>query len=179
MGVAGVTPVRNSLIARPARAATHSAYQLLKKPQVAGARRYCAAMKHVKARSAITIGVVIMSLTVVSSGCSKKESTSATTASGAPADTVMYDSTGTTQTLDCASGKSLNVTGDKNTLTVTGTCAELRVGGNGNQIKCAEVTKLVVTTGTDNKITCKAGQASVDDTGGNTIVIGSGNSNSQ
>ena len=38
--------------------------------------------------------------------------------------TVNYGSFGTTATVDCADGKSLNVAGSNNTLTVTGTCAD-------------------------------------------------------
>ena len=41
---------------------------------------------------------------------------------------------GTTTTLDCASGKSLNVAGSDNTLTVTGTCATASIGGTSNKI---------------------------------------------
>src|ERR1700758_1919982 len=44
-----------------------------------------------------------------------------TTASIQIGNTLNYGSMGTTATLDCASGKSLNVIGSNNTLTVTGT----------------------------------------------------------
>lgn len=45
-----------------------------------------------------------------------------TTASIQIGDMLTYGSIGTTATLDCADGKSLNVAGSDNTLTVNGTC---------------------------------------------------------
>ena len=41
---------------------------------------------------------------------------------------------GTTTTLDCANGKSVNVAGSGNTLTITGSCETASVGGTDNKI---------------------------------------------
>lgn len=43
--------------------------------------------------------------------------------------TINYGSVGTTADIDCADGKSLTVGGSNNTLTVTGTCAGVQIGG--------------------------------------------------
>src|SRR6201996_3107341 len=58
--------------------------------------------------------------------------TPSTTSTGAQFDignTINYGSLGTTTTLDCGDGKSLNVGGNNNTLTVKGTCHTVSVGG--------------------------------------------------
>ena len=48
--------------------------------------------------------------------------------------TINYGSFGTTADIDCADGKSLNVGGSNNTLTVKGTCANVNIGGADNKI---------------------------------------------
>src|ERR1700716_2095505 len=118
-------------------------------------------MKNVNTRLVITIGVATVSLIVALSGCggnkqqasgtsssttsassSASATKSGTTSSETPTsgaqveigETINYGSIDTTETLDCASGKSLNVLGSNNTLTVKGSCTDVTVGGSGNKI---------------------------------------------
>jgi hypothetical protein len=150
-------------------------------------------MKNVNTRPVITIGVVTVSLIVALSGCgdnkqqasgttsttsaSKSASTSATksetTSSETPTsgaqveigETINYGSIDTTETLDCASGKSLNVLGSNNTLTVKGSCTDVTVGGSGNKITLDQVDKTISVVGINNKITYKAGDPKIDKLG--------------
>src|SRR5947208_13477276 len=55
--------------------------------------------------------------------------------------TINYGSFGTTADIDCADGKSLNVGGSNNTLTVKGTCASVNIGGADNKITFDKVDK--------------------------------------
>ena len=48
--------------------------------------------------------------------------------------TINYGSVGTTAEIDCADGKSLNIGGNNNTLTVKGTCANANIGGADNTV---------------------------------------------
>ena len=48
--------------------------------------------------------------------------------------TINYSSVGTTTELDCADGKSLNIGGNNNKLTVKGTCANANIGGADNTV---------------------------------------------
>ena len=48
--------------------------------------------------------------------------------------TINYGSFGTTADIDCADGKSLNIGGSNNTLTVKGTCANVNIGGADNKV---------------------------------------------
>ena len=87
-------------------------------------------------------GVAAASATLGLSACgSTSEDTSDPTAtagsSGAQVEignTINYGSFGTTADIDCADGKSLNVGGSNNTLTITGTCANVNIGGADNRI---------------------------------------------
>ena len=58
--------------------------------------------------------------------------------------TINYGSFGTTADIDCADGKSLNVGGSNNTLTVKGTCANVNIGGADNTITFETVDKELV-----------------------------------
>jgi Protein of unknown function (DUF3060) len=112
--------------------------------------------------------------TVPSSG-SPASSTPApsTTSTGAQFDignTINYGSLGTTTTLDCGDGKSLNVGGSNNTLTVKGTCGTVSIGGADNKITIDKIDKQLNVVGFDNTISYKAGDPKVDNLGsGNTI----------
>ena len=55
--------------------------------------------------------------------------------------TINYGSFGTTADIDCADGKSLNVGGSNNTLTVKGTCANVNIGGADNKITFDKIDK--------------------------------------
>ena len=75
--------------------------------------------------------------------------------------------------LDCASGKSLNVGGSDNTLTVTGTCETATITGANNKITFDKVNTRITVLGMDNTITYKDGDPKVDKIGqSNTINKG-------
>lgn len=87
--------------------------------------------------------------------------------------TINYGSFGTTAEIDCADGKSLNVGGSNNTLTVRGACANVNVGGTDNRITFERVDKAISVVGLNNTLTYQQGDPSVNDTGrGNTVNRG-------
>jgi Protein of unknown function (DUF3060) len=105
-------------------------------------------------------------------GCASNNNTNAPTAtpgtSGAQVEignTINFGSFGITADVDCVYGKSLNVGGSDNTLTVKGACADLRVGGSNNTITLNQVDKLISVAGTNNKITFTAGEPKVEKLG--------------
>ncbi len=84
--------------------------------------------------------------------------------------TINYGSFGTTATVDCADGKSLNVGGSNNTLTVTGTCSSVNVGGADNKITLAKIDKDLSVVGLNNTIVYEDGEPRVNNLGtGNDI----------
>jgi Protein of unknown function (DUF3060) len=114
-------------------------------------------------------------------GCgSESQDTNAPTAtagtSGAQVEvgnTINYGSFGTTAEIDCADGKSLNVGGSNNTLTVKGTCANVNIGGADNKITFDRVDKELSVVGLNNTVTYRDGDPKVDDLGsGNKITKG-------
>ena len=87
--------------------------------------------------------------------------------------TINYGSFGTTADIDCADGKSLNVGGSNNTLTVKGTCANVNIGGADNKITFERIDKEISVVGLNNTVTYKDGDPKVDDLGsGNSIKKG-------
>jgi uncharacterized lipoprotein YehR (DUF1307 family) len=100
--------------------------------------------------------------------------TMSTTSTGAQFDignTINYGSLGTTTTLDCADGKSLNVGGNNNILTVKGTCGTVSIGGADNKITIDKIDKRLNVVGINNTITYKDGNPKVENLGnGNTIT---------
>ena len=87
--------------------------------------------------------------------------------------TINYGSFGTTTEIDCADGKSLNVGGSNNTLTVKGTCASVNIGGADNKIVFDNIGKELSVVGLNNTVTYKAGDPKVNNLGsGNTINKG-------
>jgi hypothetical protein len=87
--------------------------------------------------------------------------------------TINYSSVGTTTELDCADGKSLNIGGNNNKLTVKGTCANANIGGADNTVTMDRVDKGLSVVGFNNTITYKQGDPKVNDTGsGNKINKG-------
>ena len=99
--------------------------------------------------------------------------TTSTTSTGAQFDignTINYGSLGTTTTLDCGDGKSLNVGGSNNTLTVKGRCGTVSIGGADNKITFDKIDKQLNVVGFNNTITYKDGAPKIDNLGsGNTI----------
>ncbi len=87
--------------------------------------------------------------------------------------TINYGSFGTTADIDCADGKSLNIGGSNNTLTVKGTCASVNIGGADNKVTFDKVDKDISVVGLNNTVTYKDGDPKVNDLGsGNTIKKG-------
>jgi hypothetical protein len=84
--------------------------------------------------------------------------------------TINYGSIGTTTEVDCADGKSLNVGGSNNTLTVKGTCANVNIGGTDNTITFEQVDKEISVVGFNNTVTYKGGDPKINDTGSNNKV---------
>ena len=80
---------------------------------------------------------------------------------------------GATETRDCADGKSLNIGGSKNTLTVKGRCDSVIIGGDDNKITFDKVDTELTVAGLNNTITYRNGDPSVQDLGtGNSITKG-------
>ena len=104
---------------------------------------------------------------------SSTNSTPSTTSTGAQFDignTINYTSLGTTTTLDCGDGKSLNVGGSNNTLIVNGTCGTVSIGGADNKLTIDKIAKNLNVVGFNNTITYKDGNPKVENLGsGNTI----------
>jgi DUF3060 family protein len=87
--------------------------------------------------------------------------------------TINYGSFGTTSDIDCADGKSLNVGGSNNTLTVKGTCAGVSIGGADNKITIDTIDKEVSVVGINNTVAYKNGDPKVNDLGsGNSVKKG-------
>ena len=87
--------------------------------------------------------------------------------------TITYGSFGTKADIDCADGKSLNIAGSNNTLTVTGTCASVTVSGADNKVSFDKVENSLTALGLNNTLTYKDGDPKVDNLGsGNEIKKG-------
>jgi hypothetical protein len=84
--------------------------------------------------------------------------------------TINYGSFGTTSDLDCADGKSLNIGGSNNTLTVKGTCANVNIGGADNKVSFEKVDKEISVVGLNNTVTYKDGDPKINDTGSNNKI---------
>jgi Protein of unknown function (DUF3060) len=84
--------------------------------------------------------------------------------------TINYGSFGTTAEVDCADGKSLNVGGSNNKLTVKGTCANVNIGGADNTITFEKVDKGLSVVGLNNIVTYKDGDPKISDTGSNNKI---------
>jgi Protein of unknown function (DUF3060) len=129
---------------------------------------------------ALTLSALVLVFGLVgcrSSNNGATPSTSGTAASsGAQLDvgnTINYGSFGTTTDIDCGNGKSLNVGGSNNTLTVKGTCGSVSIGGADNKITLDKVDNQLHVVGFNNTITYKDGSPKVDNVGtGNTINKG-------
>jgi len=86
-------------------------------------------------------------------------------------DEISYESFGTTSVIDCADGKSLDVAGSNNSLTVRGRCETVNVAGADNRITIERVDKSLTVTGLNNSVAYRSGDPTVDDRGsGNTVT---------
>ncbi|KDF00767.1 hypothetical protein Y900_017970 [Mycolicibacterium aromaticivorans JS19b1 = JCM 16368] len=118
---------------------------------------------------------VLAAIALAGCGSTSKQSTSPTATAGQSGaqvevgNTINYGSFGTTAEIDCADGKSLNVGGSNNTLTVKGTCASVNIGGADNKITFGTIDKELSVVGLNNTITYK-GDPKVNNLGsGNTL----------
>ena len=134
-----------------------------------------------RAHSRGLVGVIGVTLLLLGlSGCGSGKDSNAPTAtagtSGAQIElnnTINYGSFGTTADIDCADGKSLNVGGSNNTLTVKGTCASVNIGGADNKLTFEKVDKDISVVGFNNTVSYKDGEPKVDNTGsGNSVKKG-------
>lgn len=110
-----------------------------------------------------------LAVTVPLTGCGSDD------AEPAPAvgSTINYGSFGTTADIDCGRGKSLNVAGSNNTLTVRGSCASVTVGGADNTILAERIDGVLAVAGLNNIVSYQLGEPTVDDEGtGNRITRG-------
>lgn len=87
------------------------------------------------------------------------------------ANTISYESFGTTAAVDCADGKSLDVAGSNNTLTVRGRCEAVSVMGADNRITVEHIAKKLTLTGFHNSVTYRGGDPTVDDRGSSNTVV--------
>jgi len=130
----------------------------------------------------LVAGIGAIALAAVAlAGCSSKgsEDSSPTATAGKSGaqlevgNTINYGSFGTTTEIDCGDGKSLNVGGSNNTLTVRGTCSSVNVGGADNTITFDNINKELSIVGLNNTVTYKAGEPKVNNLGtGNNINKG-------
>lgn len=78
---------------------------------------------------------------------------------------INYGSFGTTADINCGNGKSLNVGGSNNTLTVAGTCASIRIAGADNTVRLSRFDGDLWIVGLNNTVTYKSGDPTVKDSG--------------
>jgi Protein of unknown function (DUF3060) len=132
-------------------------------------------------RTHVLIGVTAAVAMIGLSGCGAQSSdtNSPTATVGSEGgqveigNTINYGSVGTTTELDCADGKSLNVGGNNNKLTVKGKCANANIGGADNTVTMDQVDKELSVVGFNNTVTYKQGDPKINDTGsGNKISKG-------
>lgn len=87
--------------------------------------------------------------------------------------TINYSSFGTSADIDCGAGKSLNVTGSNNTLTVRGSCASISIGGADNTVLAQRIDGVLSVAGLNNIVSYQLGDPTVNDEGaGNRISRG-------
>ena len=127
--------------------------------------------------AALSITAAAWGLTGCGANSSDSNSPSATAgSSGAQVEignTINYGSFGTTADIDCSDGKSLNVGGSNNTLTVKGACASVNVGGADNKITFDRVDDSLTVVGLNNTVSYREGEPKVEDRGsGNKVDKG-------
>jgi hypothetical protein len=129
----------------------------------------------------VLIGVAAAVAAIGLAGCGSESSdTNSPTATAGSSggqveigNTINYGSIGTTAEIDCADGKSINIGGNNNKLTVKGTCANANIGGADNTISIDRIDKDLSVVGFNNTVTYKQGDPKINDTGsGNKISKG-------
>ncbi|HEX3285412.1 MAG TPA: DUF3060 domain-containing protein [Mycobacterium sp.] len=134
-----------------------------------------------RAHMPVLIGVTATAAVIGLAGCGAESSdtnkpTATAGSSGGQVEignTINYGSIGTTAEIDCADGKSINIGGNNNKLTVKGTCANANIGGADNTITIERLDKDLSVVGFNNTVTYKQGDPKINDTGsGNKISKG-------
>lgn len=123
------------------------------------------------------MGVATFAAALGLTACGQPDSSPTMTAgtSGAQIEignTINYGSFGTTADIDCADGKSLNVGGSNNTLTVKGTCATVNIGGADNRLTFERIDSELSVVGLNNTVTYRDGDPNINDTGNNNTING-------
>lgn len=127
-------------------------------------------------RMAGCVGAAVLALGLTACGATSEDSTDPSGTAGSSGaqveigNTINYGSFGTTADIDCADGKSLNVGGSNNTLTVKGTCAKANVGGADNKISFERVDAELSVVGLNNTVTYREGEPTINDTGSNNTI---------
>lgn len=86
--------------------------------------------------------------------------------------TISYESFGATSSVDCAEGKTLNVAGSNNKLTVRGRCQSVTVAGSDNRITFEHIDRALTITGFNNAITYLDGAPTLSNRGSGNSVTG-------
>src|SRR6476661_515212 len=122
------------------------------------------------------IGATFLIVGLTGCGSESNDTTAPTVTAGTSGaqvevgNTINYGSFGTTADIDCADGKSLNVGGSNNTLTVKGTCANVNIGGADNKVTFDKVDKELSVVALNNKHNNKDGDPKITDTGSNNKI---------
>ena len=126
--------------------------------------------------NSVVAGFAIAAFALGLAGCGSENKTNPTVTAGTSGaqveigNAINYGSFGTTADIDCADGKSLNVGGSNNTLTVKGTCANVNIGGADNKVTFDKIDKEISVVGLNNTVTYKDGDPKVNDTGSNNKI---------
>lgn len=121
----------------------------------------------------VLAGTLILIAALGITGCGSKKQEADKPAVAEINGTINDGTFGTTDTLDCADGKGLNIGGSKNSFTVKGRCGSVVVGGDDNTITFDKVDTELVVAGLNNTITYREGDPKVQDLGtGNSITKG-------
>ena len=122
------------------------------------------------------LGAVALSVGLTACGSTSEDSTDPSATAGSSGaqieigNTINYGSFGTTADIDCADGKSLNVGGSNNILTVKGACANVNIGGADNKVNLERVDAELSVVGLNNTVTYRDGEPKINDTGSNNSV---------
>ncbi|HEX2214724.1 MAG TPA: DUF3060 domain-containing protein, partial [Mycobacterium sp.] len=115
-------------------------------------------------RPFLIAAVSTLAVTLAGCGATSEDTNTPTATAGSSGaqieigNTINYGSFGTTTDIDCADGKSLNVGGSNNTLTVIGTCANVNIGGSDNKITLERVGSELAVVGLNNTVTYRDGE---------------------
>ncbi|MDY6998799.1 MAG: DUF3060 domain-containing protein [Actinomycetota bacterium] len=126
-----------------------------------------------RAGAAVAATAAALTLAACGSGGQDGDPTMTAGTSGAQVEignTINYGSFGTTADIDCGDGKSLNIGGSNNTLTVNGTCSNVNIGGADNNVTFDRVDTELTVVGLNNTVTYRAGDPTINDTGSNNTI---------